>query len=151
MSNEWVLASLGNASGTMVLGERRYRVDAGRLGFSTSVADDPTTLDSFELAGSSGKLGDSEDSLLFFGTKVDLGCNNFTLSATLSACPKSSSVGHQLGFGLFVLDTLAPQSKKARHRNMLAAGCFRARRFDTYEYGVRAVAGHVAHDAANGH
>lgn len=90
-----------------------------------------------------GKLGDSEDSFLFFCTEIQPDEENFVISATFTVTDADHFPGWQSGFGIFAADTLASSRSACGFRNLLSVGRHRALIYDEYGCGVRVVSGHT--------
>lgn len=109
---QWYCKALGqvggdvNGSGSYLTPGKAIRVDAC-----------PETLSS-----ENGKLGDSEDSFLYYYCAINAAKENFRFSATLRAETLLALPRNQGGYGLLLSDTDASDSIKARHRNQLFVG-----------------------------
>lgn len=85
-----------------------------------------------------GKLSDSEDSFLYYYTKIDPQERDFLLQVTADVYSDSADVDYQSGFGLLLADTDCSETTAARHRNYLLAGVFGP----THKCGIRIVHGY---------
>ncbi len=134
---EWLLACLGGAKGCIGIDGELHPVETG-VPFSAEAVPGSA----FELRSTQGKLGDSEDSLLFCGLKLCPSQEDFSLSACLTVVDAPEVTGWQDGYGLAAFDTLVGDSARCRYRNMVLAG--RQRLFDAKHHscGLRAVSGH---------
>ena len=143
---EWFVTTLGNAKGLV-------RIDGDEVFLGTEKYNQPVCIsepsrrDSIEICSTFGKLADSEDSLVFLGTAIDPSVSNSVMTARFSVLAVHDDTGWQAGYGIFALDVLAAAGKESRHRNMLSVGRHRALAFDSYDCGLRAVAGHLSPDA----
>lgn len=96
--------------------------------------------------GERGKLADSQDSFRFSYMEVDPRTENFSISATFEV-EDVSEVDFQSGYGIMVVDTVENPSNKARYRNHLLVGRFRAVDGRNFACGVRVVGGYTNHEA----
>ena len=117
---EWTFGCLGNAYGSA----------------------EPEGTGCVVLHSAKGKLSDSQDSFLFYYTKIDPRTENFELSARFTVTEVSDRVGWQAGYGILAADTVASGDRDCRARNMVSVGRHRTDRFDEYSFGLRAVAGY---------
>lgn len=138
----WLLTRLGNAKGvasvdgnSVVLAPGAERTVKFREDISSG------TVLSFQ--SERGKLGDSEDSFLFFCTAVHPDMENFVLSGSFTLTNAGRMPGWQSGFGIFAVDTVASPDGACRFRNLLSVSRHRGLVYDEYECGVRVVSGHT--------
>ena len=138
---DWFLSGLGNARGVVESHDVTVRADPTSR-CRVPAPTDPLSQGSLSIRSVRGKLGDSDDSLLFLGTAIDPSREGFCMSARLRVTRTGDDLGWQSGYGLFALDSVSCQDSSCRHRNMLAAGRFRALVPDACACGLRLVAGH---------
>jgi len=103
-------------------------------------------------SGDRSKLADSQDSFRFTYLEVDPRKESFSISATFEV-EDVSKADFQSGYGIMVVDTVENPSNKARYRNHMLVGRFRAADGRNFAYGVRVVGGYTNHKALhqNGH
>ena len=140
---EWILTGCGPARGSVDIDGAVRQISPEK-----SYTEETALPCSLVIRSKEGKLADSEDSFLFCGIKIDPGAENFEFSALFSVSEVSKSPGWNSGYGIVCLDMLGTSGKLSRHRNMLAAGRFRAQKSDRLEGGLRAVAGHTSPGAS---
>lgn len=97
-------------------------------------------------SGDRGKLADSQDSFRFSYLEVDPRKESFSISATFEV-EDVSKADFQSGYGIMVVDTVENPSNKARYRNHMLVGRFRAADGRNFAYGVRVVGGYTNHKA----
>lgn len=139
--DSWYVKVVGNATGEFRLANKTLKLEPG--GVYTGDITQP-----FELKAQTGKLGDSEDSFLYFYRKLDPREMNFLLSVSFLVKVAESDPDYQTGFGIMAADTDAVEGKDCRYRNQLLLGCFGRK----HAIGLRAVSGYTdpLAKAANG-
>lgn len=138
---EWILTRLGNASGSVAVNGETVRLSHSQ---QKEIHFPDLTMENLQLSFHSerGKLGDSEESLLFFCTAINPAQENFALSASFTVTDADRYPGWQAGYGIFVADTLASERGACRFRNLLSVGRHRGLSCDAYGCGLRVAAGH---------
>ena len=149
---EFILTALGNASGEIKVTEEEekayfLRAEKYAVRILKGEFDSITKL---TFLSHRGKMADSEDSLLFFGFKIDPSSENFRISGDFYVEHTRENPGRLSGFGAFAIDTLASEKKGCRHRNMLSAGVHRSVRMNEYTRGIRIVSGYTDAEAFSG-
>ena len=140
---EWILTTIGNTQGEAAIDGQSF--DLPRNTVHCLSCSPPASL---TLRSDGGKLGDSEDSFLFFGTRIDPHTENFTLRATVDLLEASGEKsGWQSGFGLAALDTAVSGRISSRYRNQVMVGRFRSDNPRRVDAGMRIVAGYHVPDA----
>ncbi|MDO4869839.1 MAG: glycosyltransferase [Bacillota bacterium] len=149
---EFIITALGNAHGEIrVNGEREDSFTLHPKKEKTHILhEDPDSLRQLTFLSERGKLADSEDSLLFFGFKIDPSAENFRISADFYLDETEGDPGWLSGFGAFAIDTLACENSGCRHRNMLSAGIHRSVHIYHYARGLRIVSGYTDPEAFGG-
>lgn len=142
---DWFLACMGNAKGTVTLGGHAFSLDASNS--FVALPEGLVSAGPIVISSERGKLADSEDSLLFLGTRIDPRIQDVSVAARIAVTQVQDDIGWLSGYGMFALDTVASADAGCRHRNMASAGRHRALDSQTYEYGLRAVAGHASPEA----
>ena len=149
---EFILTSLGNAKGKVsVEGNINKIIDLRpektQLHIIEAEFSDLTRL---SFSSEQGKLADSEDSLLFFGIKINPSFENFSFSGEFCLEQSEGIFSRLSGFGAFAIDTLSSENKGCRYRNMISAGAHRSIRFNEYTRGIRVISGYSDPKAETG-
>ncbi|MDO5139080.1 MAG: right-handed parallel beta-helix repeat-containing protein, partial [Oscillospiraceae bacterium] len=149
---EFILTSLGNAKGEVsVEGNVNKTIDLRPEKEQLHILEtDLSDLIGLSFSSEQGKLADSEDSLLFFGIKVDPSSENFRVSGTFCLKQAEHISSRLSGFGVFAIDTLSSENNGCRYRNMISAGVHRSVRFNEYTRGIRIVSGYKDPEAETG-
>ena len=136
----WYLCAVGNSGGTARAGEQIWELDSGRKPVPIREADLQGGL---VLDSSKGKFGDSEDSFLYCCTVIRPDRENMALCAAFEVTgPREEGVQWQAGYGILAADTLNPDNRAGRHRNLISAGRYRMDRANVHSGGLRAVGGY---------
>ena len=133
--------AIGNAAGKVLC--REQAVSLGGVARCSLVVPPGVADTSLTIVSERGKLGDSEDSFLFFGFRIDPSRENAFLSAEFTVENADGTPDWQAGYGIAALDTGASARPISRYRNMLFLGRQRTTVFNEAACGVRTVAGHT--------
>lgn len=141
LNMNWNLKAIGNSKGYVSFGNDKVDISFNK-GFEYPLND-------IEIHAAKGKLGDSEDSFIYYYCAVNPETENFSLSADMRVMVGDEVPDYQTAYGLAVLDTDASSTIQCRHRNMLFVGSYGR----DHEMGVRITAGYTDLEAkeSDGH
>lgn len=134
------VAALGNAAGTITVGNRIIELAPGK----PAVQLQERELESgIVFRSAKGKFADSEDSFLFCYTEIDPFSEEFCLSAAVTVTGTEMLPDFQTGYGIAIADTVQSRGTFSRHRNHVAAGRFRTAGGFQHGKGVRVITGYT--------